>query len=101
MKVLGDYNLNAAEGDPSVLGATVMGRYVNYAVAVPGVSEVVLHVYEGDAKQPLYSVVLGDEEHYGDIFSVKLADIAGKTKFVDPEDHLVIAARDIGVSFGD
>lgn len=31
----------------------------------------------------------------------KLEDIAGKTKFVDTDNHLVIAARDIGVSFGD
>ena len=31
----------------------------------------------------------------------ELEDIAGKTKFVDTENHLVIAARDIGVSFGD
>ena len=35
------------------------------------------------------------------ITSNKLEDIAGKTKFVDVENHLVIAARDIGVSFGD
>ena len=35
------------------------------------------------------------------ITSNKLDDIAGKTKFVDIENHLVIAARDIGVSFGD
>ncbi|MDE5855351.1 MAG: 6-phosphofructokinase, partial [Ruminococcus sp.] len=35
------------------------------------------------------------------ITSNKLADIAGKTKFVNEDDHLVIAARDIGVSFGD
>lgn len=35
------------------------------------------------------------------ITSNKLEDIAGKTKFVDTENHLVIAARDIGVSFGD
>ncbi len=35
------------------------------------------------------------------ITSNKLDDIAGKTKFVDTDNHLVIAARDIGVSFGD
>lgn len=35
------------------------------------------------------------------ITSNKLEDIAGKTKFVDTENHLVIAACDIGVSFGD
>ena len=35
------------------------------------------------------------------ITSNKLADIAGKTKFVSTDDHLVIAAKDIGVSFGD
>ena len=44
MKVLGEYNISVSEGDPSVLGATVTGRTVNYAVAVPGVSEVTLHV---------------------------------------------------------
>lgn len=35
------------------------------------------------------------------ITSNKLEDIAGKTKFVDTDNHMVIAARDIGVSFGD
>ena len=35
------------------------------------------------------------------ITSNKLSDIAGKTKFVNTDNHLVIAARDIGVSFGD
>lgn len=35
------------------------------------------------------------------ITSNKLEDIAGKTKFVDADDHLIIAAKDIGVSFGD
>lgn len=35
------------------------------------------------------------------ITSNKLEDIAGKTKFVDTDNHLVIAARDIGVAFGD
>ena len=35
------------------------------------------------------------------ITSNDLKDVAGKTKFVDTDNHLVIAARDIGVSFGD
>ncbi len=35
------------------------------------------------------------------ITSNKLEDIAGKTKFVNADDHLIIAAKDIGVSFGD
>ncbi|MDE5583949.1 MAG: 6-phosphofructokinase [Ruminococcus sp.] len=35
------------------------------------------------------------------ITSNKLEDIAGKTKFVDTDNHLVIASRDIGISFGD
>lgn len=35
------------------------------------------------------------------ITSNKLEDIAGKTKFVNTDNQLVIAARDIGVSFGD
>ena len=49
------------------------------------------------------------EEKYGrtvakvgnKITSNSLDKIAGKTKFVDPDDNLVTAARDIGVSFGD
>ena len=35
------------------------------------------------------------------ITSNKLDDIAGKTKFVDPKDQLVVTARDLGISFGD
>ena len=35
------------------------------------------------------------------ITSNKLDDIAGKTKFVQPDDELVITAKDLGVSFGD
>ena len=49
------------------------------------------------------------EEKYGrtvaqigsKITSNKLDDIAGKTKFVTPDDQLVLIARDLGVSFGD
>lgn len=37
----------------------------------------------------------------GEITSNKLADIAGKTKFVDPKDQLVSTAKNLGVSFGD
>lgn len=35
------------------------------------------------------------------ITSNKLEDIAGKTKFVDPDDQMVLIAKDLGVSFGD
>jgi len=49
------------------------------------------------------------EENYGRtvaligdrVLSNKLQDIAGKTKFVDPHNQLVLTAREIGVSFGD
>ncbi len=44
-----------------------------------------------------YTVAMVDEK----ITENKLADIAGKTKFVTPDDQMVIAARRIGVSFGD
>lgn len=99
MKVLGDYNITVAAGDPSVLGTTVTGRFVNFAVAVPSVSEVVLHVYDGEGKTPLYSIRLGEEDRYGDIFSVKVADTAKdrtylyETKgehFLDPYSKLVL-----------
>jgi 6-phosphofructokinase 1 len=32
---------------------------------------------------------------------VSLAEIAGKTKLIDPENPLVIQARKMGTSFGD
>ncbi|MDE5945984.1 MAG: 6-phosphofructokinase [Oscillospiraceae bacterium] len=49
------------------------------------------------------------EEKYGrtvakigsKITSNKLQDIAGKTKFVDPDDQMVLMAKDLGISFGD
>ena len=37
----------------------------------------------------------------GKITSNKLVDIAGKTKFVSPDDQLVITAKKLGISFGD
>ena len=57
----------------------------------------------------VHAAYLISKERYGrtvakignKITSNKLEDVAGKTKFVDTENHLVIAARDIGVSFGD
>ena len=30
-----------------------------------------------------------------------LAEVAGKTKFVAPEDQMVVTARNLGISFGD
>ncbi len=44
-----------------------------------------------------YTVAMVDEK----IAENKLSDIAGKTKFVTPDDQMVLAARRIGVSFGD
>jgi 6-phosphofructokinase 1 len=35
-----------------------------------------------------------------EITSVPLADVAGKLKLVDPNDPLVIKARNLGTSFG-
>ncbi len=37
----------------------------------------------------------------GKITANKLDDVAGKTKFVDPENQLVSTARNLGISFGD
>ena len=57
----------------------------------------------------VYAAKLIADEKYGrtvakignKITSNKLDDIAGKTKFVDPKDQLVITAKDLGVSFGE
>lgn len=44
-----------------------------------------------------YSVAMID----GQIGENPLEDVAGKTKFVTPDDNYVITAKDLGVSFGD
>lgn len=57
----------------------------------------------------VHAAKLISEEKYGrtvakigsKITSNKLEDIAGKTKFVDPQDQMVLMAKDLGVSFGD
>ena len=57
----------------------------------------------------VYAAQLIKEEHYGmtvakvggTITANPLADIAGKTKFVTPDDQLVATARNLGISFGD
>jgi 6-phosphofructokinase 1 len=36
----------------------------------------------------------------GEIISVPLADISGKLKLVDPDDPLVLQAKNMGTSFG-
>ena len=44
-----------------------------------------------------YTVAMVD----GKITENKLSDIAGKTKFVTPDNQLVITAKELGVSFGE
>ena len=55
------------------------------------------------------AATLISEEKYGysvakigiEIGENKLSDVTMKTKFVPPDDKVVVAARDIGISFGD
>lgn len=105
MKVLGEEKVSVLAGDPSILGTSIMGRYMNYAVAVPGVSEVTLHVFDNREKQPLYSIVMNEEDRYGDIYSVKVADTnrnrtylyeAKGERFLDPYAKLVVGRGDFG-----
>ena len=57
----------------------------------------------------VYAAQLIKEEHYGmtvakvggTITANPLAEIAGKTKFVTPDDQLVATDRNLGISFGD
>lgn len=56
-----------------------------------------------------YAATLISKEDYGKTVAMvnskvtanKLADIAGLTKFVDPEGQIVTTARNLGISFGD
>ncbi len=57
----------------------------------------------------VYAAKLIKEEDYGKTVAMvdsivtanKLEDIAGLTKFVDPDDQIVKTARNLGISFGD
>ena len=56
-----------------------------------------------------YAAGLVAQEKYGVTVALKnnqvcdnpLKEIAGKTKFVDPNDQLIATARDVGTAFGD
>ncbi len=59
-------------GNPAELGATVNGASVNFAVSVPGASEVILHLYKAGEAEPVISVSLGETEKTGSVYAVNL-----------------------------
>ena len=79
-------------------------RGICCVAAVPAHTDRILATQFG-----VYAAELIREEHYGmsvakvggAITANKLDDIAGKTKFVSPDDQLVQTARNLGISFGD
>ena len=88
----------------AVMARSASGKTFSILAVAEGAYDRVLSTQFG-----VHAAYLIAKERYGrtvakignKITSNKLEDIAGKTKFVDTDNHLVIAARDIGVSFGD
>jgi 6-phosphofructokinase 1 len=107
--------LRAQNGNASARIAAVLSERLQNEtrVVVPG------HIQRGGSPSPLDRVLCTDMGVYaarlahdgkfgvtvamsgGVLTANKLADIAGKTKFVSAEHELVRAAKSIGVSFGD
>lgn len=105
MGIMGDERLLTKKGDFTALGVTVSGRWTNFAVAVPGAEEVTLHVYGEDQSEPLYSIVMGEEERDGDIYAVQTQGTEGDryyryeangVHFVDPYAKLLTGAEEYG-----
>ena len=72
MRVISENTVDWKMGAPEPLGATAAGAFVNFAVSVPGASEVTLLVYRGGAAEPEYAVVMEAADRYGSVFSVSL-----------------------------
>ena len=72
MRVISENTVDWKMGAPEPLGATAVGAFVNFAVSVPGASEVTLLVYRGGAAEPEYAVVMEAADRYGSVFSVSL-----------------------------
>ncbi len=94
MKLLGNANVELSAGDPQRLGAQPVGRHMNFAVAVPGAEEVILHISKEGEQSPEFSVVMEASERSGAVFSVLIKNFSGRGRtyryetkgcsFVDP-----------------
>lgn len=78
MKILGDTNVELMTGDPTRLGVSPVGKHMNFAVAVPGAEEVLLHLCKEGEATPAFTVVMEAGERLGDVFAVQLKNFSGK-----------------------
>ncbi len=106
MKLLGNTTVELAAGDPMQMGVHPVGKHMNFAVAVPGAEEVILHLCREGETAPTFSVVMEASERSGAVFSVLLKNFSGRgmtyryeTKgcpFVDPCARLLLGREIYG-----
>lgn len=78
MRLLGDTTVELMSGDPTRLGVWQVGKHMNFAVAVPGAEEVLLHICKEGESAPLFTVVMEKPERWGEVFAVRLKNFNGK-----------------------
>jgi len=102
-------SIERRKGTPEPLGATQAGAYVNFAVSVPGASEVTLRIYAGAAAEPDFVLSMNGEDRCGSVFSVAVR-LPRKTpeggwqyeyetkgeRFVDPYARLIAGREHFG-----
>ena len=58
------------KGTPEPLGVSAAGACVNFAVSVPGATEVTLLLYRGASAEPEISVTMDETDRFGAVFCV-------------------------------
>ena len=109
MRLAKECTVEMRRGVPEPLGATASGAYVNFAVSVPGASEVTLNIYRGADNDPAISVILEDGDRCASVFCIAVKLPAGVPdggwqydyeakgeRFVDPYARLIAGRETFG-----
>jgi len=101
-----DKKIVCKAGEPVYLGVRSIGKFINFAIDVPGTEEVTLHLYKKGEIKPEFSILLTKEDCYGNIFSVQVSGIESKEyeytyevkgyPFVDPRCSLLVGRDHYG-----
>ena len=70
MKLAIDRKTELKKGTPEPLGVSAAGAFVNFAVSVPGATEVTLLLYRGASAEPEISVTMDETDRFGAVFCV-------------------------------
>ena len=63
-------NFRMISGNPIPLGVSLAAQGVQFAIALPGATKCILHLYKKDEEKPLHSFLLSEEKNQrvGDVF---------------------------------